>query len=231
MKTSIKILLVMAIFISGCTESTKSTVEYGDCSISVNGIQFSKSLNNGEKLTGQKSENKLEFNSGEKSDFFNEPNGKDKYSNAPMLLTQVNNNEPFTFITKVSPEFSETYDAGALYLFVNNDKWTKFAFEMDERKLTRIVTVRTNGTSDDNNHDAIVAKSVFLKISSNAESVGFYYSTDSINWQLVRVYKNDFPAATYIGISSQSPLGSGIKTTFENLSLTNVAIKDFRKGI
>ena len=231
MKTSIKILFVMVIFISGCTESTKNTVEYSDCSISINGVQFSKSLNNGEKLTGQISENKLEFNSGEKSDFFNEPNGKDKYSNAPMLLTQVNNNEPFTFITKVSPEFSETYDAGALYLFVNNDKWTKFAFEMDERKLTRIVTVRTNGTSDDNNHDAIVAKSVFLKISSNAESVGFYYSTDSINWQLVRVYKNDFPATTYIGISSQSPLGSGIKTTFENLSLTNVAIKDFRKGI
>ncbi len=211
--------------------STENSFKADDCSISINGIQFSKSLNNKDNLIKQINKNKVEINSGPKSDFFIDPNGKDKYSNALMLLTQVNNKKPFTFIAKVSPEFSETYDAGAIYLFENNEKWLKLAFEMDERKLTRIVTVRTNDTSDDNNHDVIVQKTAFLKISSNVQCIGYYYSTDSINWQLVRLYKNDFPSTTYIGISSQSPLGNGIKTTFENLSLNNVAIKDFRKGI
>ena len=218
----------MAIFISSCTENPFKDI---DPAISINSVQFSKSLNNGDKLSRQINKDVIEFNSGEKSDFFNDPNGKERYSNAPMLLTPVNNKEPFTFIARVSPEFSETYDAGAIYMFVNNDKWLKFAFEMDERKLTRIVTVRTNGTSDDNNHDVVAEKTVFMKISSDAGSIGFYYSTDSINWQLVRVFKNDFPSTTYIGISSQSPLGSGIKTTFESISLNNVVVKDFRKGI
>lgn len=228
MKTSIKILLVMTLFISSCSNDS---FKADDCSISINGVLFSKSINQGNILSGQINKNKVEINSGAKTDFFNEPDGKQKYSNAPMLLTLINNNEPFTFTAKVSPEFAETYDAGAVYIYVNKDKWLKFAFEMDEKKLTRIVTVRTNSTSDDNNHDAVTEKHAYLKISSNTESIGYYYSVDCINWQLVRVFKNDFPVTAYIGISSQSPLGKGIKATFENISLINEAIKDFRKGI
>ena len=217
----------MTLFISSCSKNLFKS----DCSITCNEVQFLEALNNGDKLSKQINQNKIEINSGPKSDFFNDPNEKDKYSNAPMLLTSIDNTKPFTFIANVSPEVSETYDAGTVYVFVNNDKWLKFAFEMDERKLTRMVTVRTNGTSDDNNHDVISEKNVFMKISSNVESIGYYYSTDGENWQLVRVYKNDFPSKIYIGISSQSPMGNGTKTTFENLSLSNVAIKDFRKGI
>lgn len=227
MKTQIRILLIMLIFTFGC----KDTFKADDCSISINEVIFSKSLNNGKDLTTLLSQNKVEMNSGAKSDFFNAPNGKEKYSNAPMLLTFINNKEPFTFITKVSPEFSETYDAGAVYVFVNNDLWQKFAFEMDERKLTRIVTVKTNGTSDDNNHDAVDAETVFMKISSDVESIGYYYSLDSINWQLVRVYKNEYPDNFWLGLSSQSPIGNGITTVFENCTLEKKAIEDFRKGI
>jgi len=228
MKTLIKILLVMTLSITSCTNAS---IVADDCSISINGILFSKSINQGNILSGQISKSKIEINSGAKTDFFNEADGKQKYSNAPMLLTKIDNKEPFTFIAKVTPEFAETYDAGAVYIYVNNDRWLKFAFEMDERKQTRIVTVRTNGTSDDNNHDVVAGKHAYMKISSNVESIGFYYSIDSLNWQLVRAFKNDFPVSAYIGISSQSPLGKGTKTTIENISLIKEAIKDFRKGI
>ncbi len=227
-QTTIKILIVMGIFMTGCN---KSSVDLKDCEILVNAVIFSKSANNGKSLSIIKDINTVEIESGAKSDFFNAPDGKEKYSIAPLLLTPIDTEKPFTFIAKVTPEFSETYDAGAIYMFTNDNKWLKFAFEMDERKLTRIVTVRTNETSDDNNHDAIEKQSVYLKISSDAESIGYYYSTDSISWQLVKVYKNDFSSTTYIGISSQSPLGKGIKTTFEDITLNNVAIKDFRKGV
>jgi hypothetical protein len=228
MNTSINILLLTTLFISSCSDDS---FEAADCSISMNGVLFSKSINQGDILSGQQNKNKVEINSGAKTDFFNEPDGKHKYANAPMLLTLLNNKEPFTFTARVCPEFAETYDAGAVYVFVNEDKWLKFAFEMDEKKRTRMVTVRTNGTSDDNNHDVVAEKQAYLKISSDTESIGYYYSIDSVDWQLVRVFKNDFPASAYIGISSQSPLGKGIKTTFENISLRNESIKDFRKGI
>lgn len=228
MDTSIKILFIMAVFLSAC--SNKS-FKADDCSIFINEVLFSKSINNGKSLTIQAGKNKVEINSGPKTDFFNEHTGKQKYSNAPMLLSVVNNNEPFTFIAKVSPELKETYDAGAVYIYESDDNWLKFAFELDENRHSRMVTVRTKGTSDDNNHDVINEKYAYMKISSNTESIGFYYSTDSIKWQLARVFKNDFSNSTYIGISSQSPLGNETKTTFENISFVKESINDFRKGI
>jgi len=228
MKNQFGIFLVLTLITSACM---KNSINADECSILLNDVTFTKSLNKGKDLIESVEQNKIIMRSGAKSDFFNAPNGKEKYSNAPLLLTPINNKRAFTFVAKVTPEFSETYDAGALYVFVNNDIWQKFAFEMDERKMTRLVSVRTNGTSDDNNHDAIEEKTVFMKISSDVESIGYYYSTDSISWQLTRVYKNDFPESIWLGISSQSPLGEGTSTKFESCSLSKTAIKNFRLGI
>ncbi len=227
MNNTIKILLIMTLLTSNCTNAS---FKADDCSISINEILFSKSLNNAHKQTHQINDNKVEIISAAKTDYFNTPDGKQKHCNAQILLTPLDNSKPFTFTAKVTPEFAETYDAGALYIFVNNDNWLKLAFEMDERKLTRIVSVRTNVTSDDNNHDVVSEKHAYLKISSDTKSIGYYYSLDKINWQLVRVFGNNFPTELYLGISSQSPLGEGIKTTIEDISLSNEAIKDFRKG-
>jgi regulation of enolase protein 1 (concanavalin A-like superfamily) len=105
------------------------------------------------------------------------------------------------------------------------------AMEMDERQKTRMVSVRTIGTSDDNNHDVIETKSVYMKISSDTKTVGFYYSLDKKSWQLIRLFKNDYPAAIWVGISTQSPLGEGTSAVFEDLSLTKRSISDFRLGI
>lgn len=202
-----------------------------DCSISVNDLTFVKSLNKGKDLTEPAGLNKILMKSEGKSDFFNTPYGNDKFSNAPLLIAPLNNNEPFTFVAKLTPEFSDTYDAGAIFIFINNDLWQKFAFEMDEKKRTRLVTVRTIESSDDNNHEAVSEKSVFMKISSDVNTIGFYYSIDNLNWHLTRVYKNDFPQRIWIGVSSQSPTGRGNKTLFESFSLRKTGIKDFRKGI
>jgi hypothetical protein len=59
--------------------STEKSFKADDCSISINGIQFSKLLNNKDNLIKQINKNKVEINSGPKSDFFIDPNGKDKY--------------------------------------------------------------------------------------------------------------------------------------------------------
>jgi regulation of enolase protein 1 (concanavalin A-like superfamily) len=90
--------------------------------------------------------------------------------------------------------------------------------------------VRTLETSDDNNHDVVDQPSVYLKISSDTKTVGFYYSIDNENWQLVRVFKNDFPSGIWGGLSAQSPVGKGNSVIFEDCSLTQVSITDFRMG-
>ena len=64
------------------------------------------------------------------------------------------------------------------FVYVNDTLWQKLAFEQDEYGNHRIVTVRTQGTSDDNNHDKIDAKSVYMKISSDTHTIASYYSLD-----------------------------------------------------
>lgn len=226
-KTSLNLLLAIAV-LTGCTTDP---IEKGEaCAISVSGIEFTKSLN-GAKSQVTIEGDKLVLKSKAKSDYFNEPDGTMSYSTAPVLLTKIDNSKPFTFTAKVTPTFIDTYDAGAMYVFLNKNWWFKFAFERDELKRTRAVTVRTTETSDDNNHDVIDSTSTHLKISSDTKTIGFYYSLDKKAWQLVRLFRNDYPLETWIGVSTQSPIGNGNSTIFEEFSLSQKSIKDFRMGI
>jgi regulation of enolase protein 1 (concanavalin A-like superfamily) len=193
-------------------------------------MQFDTSLNNADKQT-VKSKDSLVLASAKGTDFFIEPGGAYEKADAPLLLKKVDNTRPFTITAALKPEHVVKYDAGMLFIFVDEKHWLKFAFEADERMNSRIVTVRTNQTSDDNNHDMIKDSIVFLKISSDTKSVGFYYSTDNKLWNLVRVFKNEFPQNIYLGVGTQSPAGNGNKTVFYGIEFSNSSVKDFRIGI
>lgn len=201
-----------------------------ECSIKLPGIHFTVCLNGAEKNTKVEGA-VVTLKSDAKKDFFNDPDGKLTNSSAPVLLAKVDNTKPFTLTAKVSPEFKETYDAGALYIFHTEKLWQKFAFERDERGATRIVSVRTIKTSDDNNHQPVDNSSVYLKISSDTQTVAFYFSEDNVKWNLARLYKNSYPDTLWVGVSSQSPLGDGNVTRFEGVSLTGESVGDFRMGI
>jgi regulation of enolase protein 1 (concanavalin A-like superfamily) len=228
MKKLTLMLLSSAIVAASCDEKRIQTGE--ECSIRLPGIHFTKSLNNAEKNSTTK-DSRITITSDAKKDFFNDPDGKLTNSSAPVLLTKVDNSKPFTLQAKVTPSFDTTYDAGTFYIYSTDKLWQKFAFERDEQGRTRIVSVRTIGTSDDNNHDVVTHESVYLKISSDTKTVGFYYSTDNVNWNLARLYRNDYPEEIWLGISSQSPIGNGNATRFDDCSLTDKSITDFRKGI
>lgn len=229
-------VLILFTVMSSCnttpTESSKNTPEItkGEKSlVKVSGIEFTKSLNGAKDLATVEGD-KLVLTSNAKSDNFNDPDGKLSNNTAPVLLTKIDNTQSFTFTAKVTPTFIDTYDAGTMYIYLNPKLWFKFAFERDERKRTRVVTVRTIETSDDNNHDVVDNESVYMKISSDVRTIGFYYSLDKENWQLVRLFKNDYPAELWVGLSTQSPIGNGTSVIFEECSLTQSSIKDFRMG-
>lgn len=194
------------------------------------GITFTRSLN-GAAGQARVEGARLTLASEAKRDNFRDPDGKLSNSSAPVLLAEVDNRQPFTLTARVTPTFRETYDAGALYIWVREDLWLKMAMERDERGKTRMVTVRTIGTSDDNNHDVVAAKSVHMKISSDTRTVGFYYSLDGETWQLVRLFRNDYPPSIGVGVSAQSPIGSGTSAVFEDVTLTKASIEDFRLGL
>ena len=230
----LRMLFILAVM-SSCndttSDSTRTKITEGDsCSIIVSNIEFTKSIN-GANESATVVGDKLVLLSSAEQDNFNDPDGKLSSNSAPVLLTPIDNTAPFTFTAKVTPVLDDTYDAGTLYIYLNPNWWFKFAFEKDERHKNRIVTVRTIDTSDDNNHDVVDSESVYMKISSDGKTVGFYYSIDNVNWQLVRLFRNDYPTETWVGLGSQSPIGNGTSVVFEDLTLTQSSVEDFRMGI
>ncbi len=203
------------------------------CDTQLAGIHFTKAVNGADALATAGTQGRMAFRVGAKKDFFCDPNDNKLSNNtAPILLAKVDNTKPFTLVARVTPGFTAKglYNAGVLYLYVNDRRWHKLCFEQDERGRHRIVSVRTIGTSDDNNHDVVPGPTAYLKISSDTRTVGSYYSLDQRTWQLVRLYKNDYPAELWAGVSAQCPVDTGTTSHFEDIRLTQNSVSDFRLG-
>ena len=236
-------VIATAVTMSSCSQSKTSeqavaateekyTIASEECDMTVGNVHFTQSLNGAAQQTEILGADSTMMRSEAKKDFFIDPNGKDVMLASPILLTEVDNTKPFTLTTHLAPGFTPdgTYTAGCLYVYVSPERWLKMAFEQDERGGHRVVTVRTEGTSDDNNHDLLTAGDVSFKISSDTNVIGFYYSVDGQQWQLVRLFRNAYPEKLHLGISAQCPGEGGSQTLFTGTSITTEAVKSFRLG-
>lgn len=231
-----------ALLLNGCngknanapeTNSVRSSQNLTECKVTVNGLTFDYALNEADQLVTVLENGSIKIKCPEGKDFFCDPNdGKLSNNTLPMLLKKVDNTQPFTLTAKVTPEFTEEgpYNAADLLVYANDTVFQKFCFEQDERGNHRIVTVRTQGTSDDNNHDVVNEPSVYMKISSDTHTIASYYSTDKQEWHMVRLYKNNYPAVLYVGIASQCPVKGECTSLFEEIALNHNNVTDFRMG-
>lgn len=212
-------------------DTEQNQMALADCNIRFDGVTFTKSLNGGDSLVNV-NDSVMTFYSPEGRDIFNDPNGKLSNNTIPVILTEVDNTKPFTMSVRVEPGFTPggTYNAAEILVFANDSLYQKLCFEQDERGSHRVVSVRTVGTSDDNNHDAIDQKSVFLKVSSDTQTIASYYSIDGLEWHMVRLYRNEYPEKMMIGLASQSPVKDGCRSIFTDLRFDQSNVKDFRMG-
>jgi len=215
------------------TEEDTARISGTPCDLTIGEIKFTKSINNAAASVEIDKNNKVVFKAGEKTDYFSDPNGRLSNTSAPILLTRIDNSKPFTFTAKVTPDFSgnDVYNAGVLYIYVNDSFFQKLCYEQDEREKHRVVTVRTINTSDDSNHDIVSQPYVYMKISSDTQTIASYYSLDNKNWQMVRLYENNYPTELWLGISTQCPIGKGTTSIFEELAFESKSVTDFRLGI
>lgn len=202
------------------------------CDIRLGNLSFTHALNGADTCISIAEPEKLEFRCTEKRDIFCDPNGKLTNNTIPILLSAIDNTRPFTFTAKVTPGFTKEglYNAADLFVYANDTTWQKLCFEQDERGNHRIVTVRTLGTSDDNNHQKLDVQTVYLRLSSDTRTLASYYSFDKKEWQMVRLYKNYYPSQIMVGIASQSPTSGICTSIFEEVSLENTSVSDFRTG-
>lgn len=238
-----KKLMVSALTIfslTACTPSSEVAEENAyepafrieDCDVKLGGIHFTKMVNGADKQVCP-TDTAIRFIAPEGTDLFIDPNeGKLTKATAKILLTEIDNSKPFTFSGRLKPGFTENglYNAANLMIVANDTLWQKLCFEQDERGKHRVVTVRTVGTSDDNNHEVIEQDNIYYKISSDTHTIASYYSLDGKEWQMVRLYKNDYPKELFIGICSQAPVHGECVSEFSELSLSTDNVSDFRLG-
>lgn len=212
-------------------DDRQSLFEFQNCDKTLNGIHFTKMINNADKHVSEKG-GVVTFSSPESCDIFVDPNGKLSQSTAKIIFTEVDNSKPFTFSAKLRPGFTKEglYNAADLIVMANDTLWQKFCFEQDERGKHRVVTVRTVGTSDDNNHEVVEQDHIYYKISSDTKTIASYFSLDGKNWQMVRLYKNNYPKNLLLGICSQCPEKGECISKFSEIKLTHDNVSDFRLG-
>lgn len=182
--------LLMSILMTGCAESKPdAAVEketLSSCNVKLSNIQFTQAKNGAENNVTVFNDT-LKFVAGPQTDYFRSPDGT-AINNSPVIFTEIDNTKPFTFTAKVEPQFTltGTYSAGVLYVYENDTHNQKLCFEQDENGAHRVVSVRTIGTSDDNNHQSIEGLSVYMRISSDGKQIGSYYSEDGKTWRMAR---------------------------------------------
>lgn len=166
----------------------------------------------------------IEITAGEKTDMFRDPNVTYNTDNAPKLLFEADSN--FILSAFIQHRFASKWDGGALVLKQDSLRWVKFCFEKDYTGARRVVSVVTNGISDDCNSVKIRRKKVYFKIAKADNVITLYYSTVGKEWFLVRHFTFDANANLKVGFLAQSPTGTACKVKFSDIQYSTRKIED-----
>ena len=179
----------------------------------------------------EENQDKVTALAGPKTDWFVDPASDFKAGNAPLYMKEAPG--AFTLTCKIRPFFENIYDAGSIMLYINSENWVKFAFENTDMGQKSVVSVVTDEVSDDANGEKITAESVWLKMSRKNRMIGLYYSLDSIQWKMVRLFRHSIEETdtVYAGLEAQSPLGEKCRVEFSQITFTEKSVEDFRKGV
>jgi len=138
---------------------------------------------------------------------------------------------PFQLSARVSvPGARSTFDAAALTLWADEDHWAKLCFEYSPHGEAMVVSVVTDGYSDDANGPVVTGDDVWLRVSSVGDAYAYHYSLDGARWHFVRQFRLDAPAPLRLGFMSQAPMGETAVSRFAEVRLVADALPDVRDG-
>jgi len=170
-----------------------------------------------------------------KSDFYRNPAG-DYESDAEASLNALwlsgnPGNTDFQFSSKVTVDFDSDYDAGVLSIWSDGKTWAKLCFELSPDKEFMVVSVVTQGASDDVNSFTVPVKHVWLRVSRTGHLYAFHASTDGKVWKLIRAFTLGKDTSEHrVGFLVQAPIGEGCDVIFEDFKFLPVALGNLRDG-
>ncbi len=138
----------------------------------------------------------------------------------------------FQFQAKVKVDFQASFDSGVLVGFFDDQVWFKICAEIDPLGIRRIVTVVTNGRSDEANSTHLVGEDVHLRITRTGGTFALHAASDGKHWDLIRYFalNQHNNEVLRVGIAAQSPSGDGTRATFSEFGWKDVGLSDPRDG-
>jgi uncharacterized protein len=162
-----------------------------------------------------------------RTDLFNDPAGGEPETGAPRLLGPVERD--FQLSARVQCTFAGAYDAGALLVWAGAERWAKLAFEVSPQGEAGVVSVVTDGLSDDANAFGVETGAVWLRVSRMGSACALHARLEGERWSFVR----HFPLQGELraGFLAQSPTGDGATARFDEIGYTPERLADLRSGV
>lgn len=171
--------------------------------------------------------NNINIEAGKNTNLFNSIGSNYRCSNFPFYYTLIEGD--FIIRCRVAPEFKATFDLGAIVIFENADKWIKFAFENADTGYPAMVSVVTNGVSDDCNGEKVDENEIWMQVIRKDNNFALHYSVDKKIWKLARIFQLAMDKKVKIGFSAQSPIGDGCCVRFEGIEVLDNNYTNIRK--
>ena len=150
------------------------------------------------------------------TDFFIDEEGPSIRRSAHFLYTNAVGD--FELTARLSVDMHYPFDSGCLMLMDSESKWAKVCFENWMNKPS-IVSVVTDGYSDDCPSYPVDEKTVYLKILRAGNCFGFHYSLYGTAWTIVRYFNLKVAAQIKAGIAAQAPVGESCRIGFSLLDV------------
>jgi regulation of enolase protein 1 (concanavalin A-like superfamily) len=170
----------------------------------------------------------LSITAGPRTDLFVTPAGDAPRVDAPLLVAPFAGD--FQLGARVRVAFGATYDAGALVVRVDEDRWAKLALEYSPQGQPMIVSVVNRGRSDDANGFTVDGDEVWLRISRIGPAFAFHASLDGGSWTFVRHFEIG-AGEVEAGFLAQAPTGDACTARFEDVFFRPERLADLRSGV
>lgn len=165
---------------------------------------------------------------GKETDWYISPLDGETRASGPLLLFRPA--AEFVLTAKVTAAIPGQWEAGALWVYVNDTTWAKFALERSVYNEPIIVTVVTRGISDDCNSWKVEGGSVYFRIARIGDTIALYASPDGRAWKLVRGFTFGPVKDLKAGFAAQSPTGESGTATFSEIQYEPRKIADVFRG-
>jgi regulation of enolase protein 1 (concanavalin A-like superfamily) len=161
-------------------------------------------------------------------DYFQDPAGRLRNDSAPYLHLDVTGD----FVAKalVAHPFRFNYDAAALMVRQDARHWAKLCFEATDFGTHAVVSVVTDGVSDDANGVNYHWPQVWLQMVRKDNLFALHYAPDGEQWNMVRLFSLELSQTVQVGMVAQCPIGAGTEIDFLHFSLEQRSVEDIRTG-